>query len=273
MHSPESLICYVRIPIPFTKTKHPFRSERKYIHLAEIWHVDPCRGPGGDDSCGRFMRAHHGDKKVLDEAVKRLSWDWDRTFTLGEDDHDDEDGPYTPETRYVGMFKPDGTPLMSTAGIVINIYFDVLFEMFYSGNNADTARKRSINFMNKHMAEILMFSENPCDSLHSSITNVFGTRTGKTLTKHEREDRIRGLAAAVYGDILRKTRQWWKNPDLHIHHWRVNVPLFRNIRRFFTKCPKCGKGLGWNKCGESDWDGNLIACYRCSGQAQAVRLK
>jgi hypothetical protein len=266
MHDPQSLICNIRIPIPFmAKARKEYRGG--YIQIADIWHKDPCKD-GSDDSCGRFMRARHGDPELMDKVVGLLSDDWDRTYQSSPEDYADdldEYGPHINKVRFLGMFRPNGQPLMSSHGIVLNIYFRVLLEHFKGSH--EQRRKKAYAYMNRHMAQILIFAENPYDSLHQGITCAFG-ETLDPKSPHfqsERKQRIRRFASAVYGDVLRTTRPWWRSPSLHVHHWRVVFPWWINLRRLlWDRCCKCNKTLGWNKCVVSDWGGKNLTCHRCS---------
>lgn len=272
MHDPLSRICQIRIPIPFMgKSRAEYRGG--YIELAEIWHKDPCKD-GTDDSCGRFKRARHGDPEVLDKAVKRLSHDWDSTFQSGRDSDfgSDANGGKRKlgEVRFTGMFHPDGKPIMSTLGIVLNIYFVVLLEHF-SGSH-DRQRDKAMKWMTQHFAEIAIFAENPVDSLHQSITCVFGEHLDPSAHnyKYERESRIRRLVSAVYGDVLRKTQPWWKSPSFHIHHWRITIPMLRKLKRLlWDRCAECGGSLGWNKSVVSNWEGTRFTCWKCDGPCES----
>lgn len=271
MHDPLSRICQIRIPIPFMgKARKRYRGG--WIEIAEIWHKDPCRD-GTDDSCGHFMRVRHGDPKVLEESVSRLAEDWDRTYRSSDEDHADdieEYGPHINKTRFLGMFRPNGQPLMSSHGVVLNIYLRVLLEHFKGTH--ERRRRKAYAYMNQHMAEILVFAENPFDSLHQSITCAFGESLDPKAPnyKFEREDRIRRFVSAVYGDILRTTRPWWRSRNLHVHHWRIVLPWWRNLRRLlWDRCVKCRKTLGWNKSVTADWKGNNCTCSRCESVSKA----
>jgi|GEM_PF-2182333 len=272
MHDPSSRICQLRIPIPFMgKARLGYRSGVKggWIELAEIWHQDPCTD-GSDDSCGRFMRARHGREDVIDEAVEMLEMDWDSTYQSSKSDHDDDEeeyGAHENKVRYTGMFKPNGTPLMSTPGIVLNIYFAVLLQHFKKKHEHYGSRRKAMAYLNRHMAEILFFAENPVDSLHGTITRVFGDDGyAKEHSAYQRTERIRNLVSIVYGDVLRTSRPWWKSPNLHVHHWRISVPALRNLRRLlWDRCCQCHKTLGWNKSVSSNWEGTQLTCHRCSG--------
>lgn len=188
-----------------------------------LWHHDPCTDHT-DDSCGWFMRARHGDEAVVKRAVERLEWDWDRTYKSSEEDYADdleEYGPHNNAVRFTGMFRPNGEPVMSTSGIVLNIYFAVLFEVMKD-------RRKVVKYLNAHLAEILFFAENPCDSMHSTIRNTFGNdlRINDPGYKGRRIERIESTVRVVYGDVLRTLRPWWKAPRWHVHHWKLTCRPF-----------------------------------------------
>lgn len=176
----------------------------------DLWHNDPCRGGRGDDSCGWFKRAHHGDPAVLKKIVNLFSFDWDRTFT--------SDG--TGKTYMCGLFMPDGHPALSVHAIAINLFFLAALEVF-------PARRNALRYLNSHLFEILFFAENQIDSLYDSITRKFGEGDS-------REDRIRKMASCIYGYILRDIQPWWQHPRWHVHHWRITCrwsELFKSRNR------------------------------------------
>lgn len=269
MHDPDSLLWDVKIPIPF-------RAEARknwcggYINLFQVWHRDPCTD-GSDDSCGRYCRARHGVPGVVEETVKQLEWDWDSTFQMSEDDDREDADEYghaytRSPIRYTGLFKPDGTPLMSTIGIVTWIYFNTLIIHYKRKYSHDKARRKTYKYINKHIAEIITFAENPTDSLHSSITNVFGndiaTANDKHHQDHLRKQRISSLVSAVYGSIIRDIRPWYKNPALHVHHWRLSGGIFSVVRNLFMRCNNCRKRM-WKKERTYNWGGDSATCADC----------
>lgn len=188
------------------------------VGVISLWHKDPCTD-GSDDSCGWFMRARHGDKAVLDKIVKRFEFDWDRTYQTSREDWDEtEDGPYNPTLRFRGYFAPNGDPVFSVHSIALNLFFiaaGIVFE-----NDGRTNWKKSRRFMRKNLFDILMFAENPTDSMRDMITREF--YDGRAESVDERQDRIRQAAAMVYGWILRHQRPWYREPRWHIHHWRIS---------------------------------------------------
>lgn len=157
-----------------------------------LWHRDPC-SDHSDDSCGWFMRARHGDKTVLKRITSGIALDWKHYFS---------------ET---------GDPLMSTPGIVIN--------MFWWGAH-EALGKKARKWMRDNLDDILMFAENPIDGLHSGITGKYGE------DREPKEHRIAQFAQCIYGWILRSKRTWWKHPRFHFHHWRISCrPFWRKATR------------------------------------------
>lgn len=249
MHDPKSQA--FRICFPWFSTFHGTRYWKPFI---TVWHVDPCKGGGGsDDSCGRFMRAWHCDQTKLEKIRKRFEEDWDRVFTS------DSGNVY-----FCGYFCPNGDPHLSVHGIVINLFFMAAFEHF--NQNRDKAYK----FLNKNMAQILMFAENPVDSLHDSITRKFEIGCSEQNTPDRRKQRIRSMAGTVYSWICRETRPWYKNPIWHVHHWDFQIHPLQTLKRMFIdRCALCGKGFSRKESVIGDWHGTRIWHERCSGSVQA----
>ena len=192
------------------------------LDLFTVWHVDPCKGKGGDDTCGWFKRAWHGDEKVLRAIEKRFEFDWDRVF-------DSDSG----NSYFRGYFKPNGDPHLSVQGIVLNLFFDAINEVYKCDGR--TNWKRSKKWMAKHHFEIVMFAENPTDSLFDSITRKFEKGCGEEHGEREREERIRQMASVIYGWVLRAEQKWWQHPRWHIHHWSIQVTFWRSIKAKFFK--------------------------------------
>lgn len=151
-----------------------------------VWHRD--KG-GVDGGCIHFMRAHHGDPEILKKITSQILFDWN--------------------SAYQPLFNEDGTQALSTPGIVMNWMFTAAFHHFGS-------RKKAVRFIQKNLAEIMLFAENPVDTAATSINNRFGD------VKRPKEDRAKTCSAMVYAWVLRECRPWWKNIVFHIHHWRFS---------------------------------------------------
>ena len=160
-----------------------------------VWHHDPCKGGSGDDSCGWYMRAHHGNPEVLKRIVSGITMDWKH------------------------LFSETGDPLMSTSGIVLQIFWWAAFEHFNNG-------KKAKRWMRANLYDLLWFAENPIDSLHAEITGKYGS------DQERKERRIESLASCAYGWLLRSTRPWYRHPRFHFNHWRVTCrPFWRRWTR------------------------------------------
>lgn len=172
-----------------------------------LWHHDPCRKGGGDDSCGWFMRARHGDPETLERIKREFRFNWSATL---------------------GWFTNTGDPVMSTAGTVLNMFQVAAWVHFKQD------RAKMMRFLRNHLVEILLFAENPVDSLHAGITGRYGE------DREPAEQRADQMAACVYGWILRAERPWWKHPRWHVHHWRLScrwLAMWKN-RRNQAQCTR-----------------------------------
>lgn len=200
--------------------KSPFKQDGYRKTLVTIWHVDPEKD-GTDDSCGWFKRPKHGNKEHYEKIKKEFDYDFDKA-TKSDDGN---------KTYYFGQFHPCGEPLYSPTSIALHFFWRAAL-IHFNSNYEKTER-----FMKHNLYRILAFAENSTDSMLDTIQNKY---------KQDREDRIRSLAAMVYGCILRWDLRWWQHPRWHIHHWKIQVHFITMLKRFlFSRCCKCGKGFKW----------------------------
>lgn len=252
MHDPQ--IVAHEIKSPFKRKDHWF-PEGYRDTLITIWHVDPEKD-GTDDSCGWFMRARHGDKEILKKIIKRFEYDWDRVFTSDS----------TGVIYNCGFFKKDGNPHLSVQSIGLNLFYLASLEVFPN-------REKAIKFMKKNLFEIMLFVENPFDSMYDSITRKFEIGCNETHTEKVRKERIENIASCIYGWILRESRPWYKHPKWHIHHWKIQWHFFQKLNRWlFARCSKCGKRF--TKWGDSNvvgnWSGDEIWHGKCDDSSKTI---
>lgn len=231
MHDPMTVAFEIKYPWLAQRGRRDIPFYRTYREsFITIWHVDPEKD-GTDDSCGWFQRARHSDKAVIERIIKRFDSDWDRTYT-GESGH----------VYASGLFHPGGAPVLSAIGVTLNLFFLAALEIFED-------REKAERFMSKHLFQIMMFAENPTDSLYTSIWQVFGV-------DGNREERIAQFARVVYPWILREIRPWWRHPRWHFWHWRVDVQPWKKFRRWaLTRCCRCGRGFKWGESPTTNsWD-------------------
>jgi hypothetical protein len=222
MHDP--LTVAFEIKYPWRQKPSEFWPKGYRNTFITIWHKDPEKD-GTDDSCGWFMRARHGNPETLEKINKRFESDWD--------------------CEHGGLFFSDGAAQFSTYGTVMNLFWMAAF--IHYGD-----RRRAFRFVQSNLAEILLFAENPLDSLHDGIVGRFGFE--------KRDERIRSMAGCIYSWILRAERPWYKSPRWHVWHWRVQIhPLQALVRRFFTKCARCHRrGFKKGQSAVSNWGGTEI---------------
>lgn len=270
MYDPSTVAWEIKSPFRKVLCEATEYRPRQYYRsvLVTMWHVDPCKGPGGDDSCGWFKRAHHGDKKVLARIEKAIEFDWDRTFTSHSSGH----------TYNCGLFKPDGHPNLSVIGITLDLFFSAISAYYNADGRSNW--KKSRRWMQRHLFDLMHFAENPTDSLFDSITRKFEDGCGEVQTEYVRKDRIHNMACVLYGYILRAEQTWWQHPRWHIHHWKIQVHCVGALKRFlFSRCSKCGGRFKWNESPVSNnwnstgplWFRSEQGIYhdRCSGYAVA----
>lgn len=234
MHDPLTVAFEIRYP--WKKYGKHGRTEFDRTYRAPfitIWHRDPEKD-GSDDSCGWFKRARHGNQETLKNIRATFAQEWD--------------------AKHGGWFNADGAPRYSVTAITLNLFWQAAWEHF------DRDRQQATRFVKRHLFDILFFAENPVDSLHPSITGMYGFG--------RRDDRIDQMASVVYGWILHAERMWWQHPRWHIHHWRFQVhPCQQLRRRFWDRCCKCGKrGFPKGVSAIGDWSGKRLWHSTCDAR-------
>lgn len=172
--------------------------------LISIWHKDPC-ADGTDSSCGWYIRARHVDKKLRQNVLSEFEFNFKHNYWFNE----------------VGISK------FSTPGLVLNMYKTAAWHVFMFMNGGKPDSKRCDSFLKKNLYEIMIFAENPTDSLSYAIDRC----------AYEKEYfNARHFSDIVLSDVMRKLRPWYKHPRWHIHHWEITFPLFGYFyRKWFVK--------------------------------------
>jgi hypothetical protein len=217
MRDPKSVAFEIKYPWKHKPTK--WWPEGYRATFITVWHVDPQRD-GTDDSCGRFVRARHGDPKVLKSIEDDMAFSWDAS--------------------HGGWFDPSGKPIFCTIGVTYQMFQTAAWVHFKHN------RRKTNRFLSRHLTDIINFAENTVDSLHDGITGKYGFE--------ERGERIRSFSRSVYGCILRWTRPWWRDPIFHVHHWELQIHPLQAFKRWaFTRCCKCGRRFRWGESGVGGW--------------------
>ncbi len=211
MHDPHTLAFDIKYP---WKNEHGYRDS-----FISIWHCDPCKD-GSDDSCGWFKRARHGNQDVLRRIEKAFEFDWDSTFT--------SEG--SGKTYDTGLFyKSGGMPRFSVIAVVLNLFLLAAKEYYKDRCGDDMTKMWSLanKFMCKNLYDIIIFAENPTDSLHDSLVQKWGD-------DDDRKARIHNMAGIIYGWILRADLKWYQHPRWHIHHWELQIHPWQKFKRWIT---------------------------------------
>jgi hypothetical protein len=234
------------IKVPWRKYKNPRNEfEKDYREsFITIWHNDPEKD-GTDDSCGWFPRSRHGNSQTLEAIISRFEFNWDSSFISDS----------TGEPVFYGYFIPvTGEPRMSPQAIVLGLFQHAAIAVLgKDGGDWEPAQR----FMQRNLFRILLFAENPTDSIHDSIVQKYGP-------ERNREERMRSMAACIYGWILRAERPWWKHPRWHVWHWRIQVHPWQRLRRkLFDRCESCGKSFQYGESPVShSWSHSRPAPFR-----------
>ena len=261
MHDPSTVAFEIYYPWHkrFWQTDSQYMMEKNskfHTPFITIWHEDP-ETDGSDDSCGWFMRSKHGDKKILEKIIKEFEFNWDSNWTSENNNR-----------YYTGYFRPDGTMNMSIHGIVLDLFFRAAHIVFNCNH------KKKDKYINKNLARILHFAENPIDSLHTSITRKFENACGEPYSEASRKEWIQTTASIIYGYILRDARPWYKHPRWHIHHWHFQIHPLQGIKRYlFDRCVICKKGFKWGETPITNWDCNKIWHEGCDKELRPPENK
>lgn len=254
MHDPTTLIKDVKL---FGRT------------LFNIWHVDP-ESNGTDDSCDWF-----GGRRVDKKVVSRVAADFDFCMTSSANGGWFLDGGLGSE-----RYSPHATGLM-----MFRIAANVMFGHW---------SRRADRFLKDNLMQILHFSENSCDSAHTSFEGMdrgkmktvecdrchgLGVRdddcVGKTedcwtckgsgvvMDPKQVRERATSLARMVCSWISRQDRPWYRHPRWHFWHWKIQIPVLQAVHRWlFSRCCVCNRGFRYGESVIGPWNSSPWRWFR-----------
>lgn len=224
----------------------------------DIWHVDPERHAHGqrtDDSCGWFDRRPREYADAVEYLLHDQNLTHEAALILARKVE-------TPAPFYEGISERQiSYPRLSAAdclAMCLMVARELELRRWWNGQDgkggAHASRWRR-TFTRKRDVDSIAFdlALNPIDNL-SSVENPEGV--------------VRLIAAALH----RHFKPWWKHPRWHVHHWKVNFDLARNLRRMFQRCAGCGERLGFGYCPTSmGWGANSPLYHsECANSGAAV---
>jgi len=200
----------------------------------DIWHIDPERRTEGqrtDDSCGWFDRRpdEYGD------AVKYL---------LG-DESTMEEIARSIATRAPVTHRGEYTYPRMAAGETLAVSLMVARELelrrWWNGQSGNGGAHAS--FWRRMITSKRIVDDVACGLALSPIDNLSSV------------DNPESLIGSIAGALHRRFKPWYRHPRWHVHHWQVQVHLFRNLKRMVEPCATCGKGLGFGYSPHVNGDG------------------
>lgn len=190
----------------------------------DIWHIDPeKRGTGNrtDDSCGWFDRT----PGQYTDAVRYLLADSGTMFEIER----------ALQTRarvtHPGDFTYPRMPLSESLALCLMVASELELRRWWNGQSGNHGAHAS--------AWLKMFTR---ERIVAPIAARLALNPTDNLSSVEDSESVVRLIAAA---LNRQFRPWWKHPRWHVHHWRINFNLARNIRRMVEPCATCGKALGF----------------------------
>lgn len=207
----------------------------------DVWHIDPEKpGTGNrtDDSCGWFDRTPGDYADAVAYVLKDETFMHDVRLAIARR----EPMPYPfyegiSERHMTGMRLPAGEAL----ALVLMVASELELRRWWNGQRGKEGAASSWwrkTFTRKRVVsdEAVSLALHPLDNLSQVDTP---------------ESMVRLIAAA----LNRRFRPRWKHPRWHVHHWKINFDLTRNLRRMFEPCATCRKPLGFAYCPHVDHRG------------------
>jgi hypothetical protein len=221
MHDPMTQA--FRIPNPFARRYDWGKHWSDRPSLAIIWHVDP-ESDGSDDSCGWFgpklTKEQRSSLQSMADDEAREPWFCAREAKRNPD-------AVESECLLRGAF------LMVARVLRVRI----------------TWQEASL-----WSAEMI---HNPSDNFRRSLCFLAGWHSNFAEDRRsDREQHAMELFCCLARYILRERRPWWKQPQWHIHPWKLQVPILQTFCRWaFSRCQKCGGRFTWGYSPISTWNG------------------
>ena len=255
-HHPETMVC--SFP-PYPKGGRTKLGEREPWSLGgalyalkpwigfDVWHIDPeKRGTGNrtDDSCGWFDRTPGAYADAATYILKDETFMHDVRLILARR----EPMPYP---FYAGISERHMTGLRLPAGealaLVLMVASELELRRWWNGQNGKSGA---------HGSTFVKLFDRKRDVTDQAVS--LALHPLDNLSTIEEPDRVVRLIAAA---LNRKLRPWWRHPRWHVHHWKINFDLSRNLRRMFQPCATCRKPLGFGYSPLHDHDGDHhMAC-------------
>ena len=224
----------------------------------DIWHMDAERRTEGqrtDDSCGWFDRRPREYADAVAYLLKDESTLHEINLVLAR--RVETLAPFYKGISERQIVYPR-LPAADTLALCLMVARELELRRYWNGQNGKGGAcgswfRKTFTRRRKVDGIAMDLALNPLDNFSSIDTP---------------ESVVRLMAGA----LGRHFKPWWKHPRWHVHHWKVNFNLSRNLRRMLIdKCGTCGKRLGWNYCPVSA--GGKLHHGKCYGIGMAKACK
>jgi len=255
MHDPYTVAFEILYPWEYPRKLFNILLNRKYNYyhsLITIWHVDPEKD-GSDDSCGWSRgRLTEEEKYFALKASRAYSFIfvWEqkpRKYVPKE--RKDMDEKYNEKRNHVCYRQEQAAyPLFLDAGYTYSCLYNLFFFFLWEEQNRHySLKRRSFTKREKKWIEDLAY--NSTDNLQMGFCSP--------------ESCYEDVVVNTYRCWKKIHRPWYKHPKWHIHHWRVQIHLWGNVRRkLFTKCEICNKRFPYRYCPVSNgWGSPKVKWY------------
>lgn len=190
--------------------KAPWKRNGYRPSLLVIWHVDPEKG-GSDDSCGWSYPRLTKDQR---RRIRDFAWGEGRDpYFLREAGKEWTGSRAEAEVLYRGLV------LLTARAIGIRMTFEqaALYAATHVHNGG-------------------------CEDPARNFCWLPGYHCNGPDSPEKRQDYLAGVMAGIARSILAERRRWWQHPRWHVHHWKLQVPMLQQFKRWaFSRCATCGK--------------------------------
>lgn len=257
MHDPMTQAFSIRYPW-FRRVK--WGNGRYHEEFLTIWHVDPEKG-GDDDSCDWFGR----------DGLAKAERDWLRKEGEGEHDfffrgilkYDDKpDGSMVQNDRDERW--PGGMVGASSFEVLYGIASIILWRM--PGKYGPLCHQPLSGWRHRRalaaaLPTLLGLVSHPSDNVFSLISDARAANDSGRKALGE-------LFVCVARNLRREARPWWKHPHWHLHHWKIQLHPWQNLKNWLTrKCADCGRRFSWGYA--PIYDSNGYHHHGCCGSGIA----
>lgn len=205
MHDPQVVAFEIKAPW-FRRWAN---GEKYHPTLVTIWHVDPEKD-GSDDSCGwSFPKLTKAQRKRIKD------WAWH-------------------EGHYPHFLREESKEWTGSIAEVESLYRGVVML---------TARCIGLrmSFDEASAYTVERVHNGGVDGVSRNFCWLPGWHCNGKDHHEKRSDHFAGIMAGIARDLLRRRRPWYRHPRWHVHHWKLQIHVTQQLKRWlFSRCASCG---------------------------------